>query len=171
MGKVTKPVVPQHLLGDHRDPTWSDMSQYLVHFTKDPQVFAEILATGLLRASGPFGFSWARRVEGVRDRHLSVCFSEVPLDNIERLMRRRGSYGIAFTKAFIRSRQGARVWYIDKGSQQARSLGRYLHKVMAAEDLGHAIWNPTPFIDLVMPGKYEWDWEREWRVQLSLIHI
>ncbi len=165
---MTNPVVPQHLLGDHRDPTWSDMSQYVVHFTKSPRVFAEILATGLLRASGPYGFAWARRVEGLKKRHLSVCFSEVPLDNIERLVRRRGSYGIAFTKEFIRSRQGARVWYLDQGSQQARSLGSYLHKVMDGEDLGHPIWNMTPFIDLVMPGKYEWDWEREWRVQGDL---
>lgn len=165
---MTNPAVPQHLLGDHRDPTWSDMSQYVVHFTKNPRVFAEILATGLLRASGPYGFAWARRVEGLKKRHLSVCFSEVPLDKIERLMRRRGSYGIAFTKEFIRSRQGARVWYLDQGSQQARSLGSYLHKVMSGEDLGHPIWNMTPFIDLVMPGKYEWDWEREWRVQGDL---
>lgn len=37
-----------------------------------------------------------------------------------------------------------------------------------AGDFAHPLWNVTPFIDLVMPGQYEWDWEREWRVRSHL---
>lgn len=162
------PAVPQHLLGDRRDASWGDMSQFVVHFTKTPEVFAKILASGFLRASGPFGFSWARNVVEVRELHSSVCFSEVPLDKIDRLMRRHGTYGIAFTKDFIRRQQGARVWYIEQGSQQARSMNETLFELKSRSDFTHPIWGLTPFIDLVMPGKYEWDWEREWRVRGDL---
>ncbi len=141
------------------------MSQYVVHFTDKPHVFAEILATGHLRASGPFGFSWARKHDKVQKFHYSGCFSEVPLDSTQRIMRRHGSFGVAFTKDFIRRRQGARVWYVDQGSTQARRLNEHLSELTAAQDFVHPMWSLTPFIDLVMPGKYEWDWEREWRVQ------
>lgn len=144
------------------------MSQYAVHFTKNPEVFAKILATGFLQAAGPYGFSWARNVTELQSRHYSVCFSEVPLDKVERLMRRHGHYGIAFTKDFLREKQGARVWYIDQGSEQARSLNGQLHALKSIRDFNHAIWDLTPFIDLVMPGRYEWDWEREWRVRGNL---
>lgn len=144
------------------------MSQYVAHFTKDAAVFAEILATGWLKASGPFGFSWFRKVPELRAKHQSVCFSEVPLDKIQRITRRHGNYGIAFPKDFIRAQQGARVWYIDQGSKQATSLTSHLHELVKAGKFDHPLWDLTPFIDLVMPGVYEWDWEREWRVQGDL---
>lgn len=162
---TSAPAVPLHLLGDHRDATWVDMSRYVVHFTEDPQVFAKILATGFLKGSGPFGFSWARKIEEVKSGHYSVCFSEVPIDKVERLMRRHGPYGIAFTKDFIRAKQGARVWYVDQGSEQARNLNEHLFALRSVRDFGHPTWGLTPFMDLVMPGVYEWDWEREWRVR------
>lgn len=160
--------VPEHLLGDHRDPSWDDMSQYAVHFTDDPAVLARILATGCLRGSGPYGFSWFRKIPEVQDRHLSVCLSEVPLHKIERLTRRHGNYGIAFSKDFLRRQQGARVWYLDQGSEQARALGYLLRTMVDAGEFGSSLWDLTPFIDLVMPGQYEWDWEREWRVRGEL---
>ena len=160
--------VPAHLLGDRRDSTWEDMSQFVVHFTDDPNVFAEIIATGLLRASGPYGFSWARKVPEVAARHYSVCFSEVPLNNLERLIRSHGNYGIGFTKDFIRSNHGARVWYVDQRSMQARLLNEHLEDLTRRKDFSHPMWDLTPFVDLVMPGRYEWDWEREWRVRGDL---
>lgn len=144
------------------------MSQFVVHFTDDPNVFAEILAGGMLRASGPYGFSWARKIPEVAARHCSVCFSEVPLNNLERLIRRHGNYGIGFTKDFIRSRDGARVWYVDQRSVQARHLNEHLDGLRRSGDFSHPMWDLTPFMDLVMPGGYEWDWEREWRVNGDL---
>ncbi|WP_369252952.1 abortive infection system antitoxin AbiGi family protein [Geodermatophilus amargosae] len=145
------------------------MSQFVVHFTKSPNVLAKILATGQLQASGTlFGFSWARNVDEVRSLHRSVCFSEVPLDKIERLTRRHGNYGIAFTKDFLRSKRGARVWYIDQGSNQACKLNEHLRDLVTRRDFANPMWDLTPFMDLVMPGRYEWDWEREWRVRGDL---
>ena len=161
-------VVPQHLLGDQRDSTWGDMSQYVVHLTKDPTTLGAILGTGRLKASGPFGFRHFRKIPEVEARHRSVCFSEVPLDKIERLTRRRGHYGIGFTKDFLRLKQGARVWYLDDRSEQASSWYSHLSPLVTAKDFSNPIWELTPFLDLVMPGRYEWDWEREWRVRGDL---
>ena len=95
-----------------------------------------------------------------------MCFSEVPLDKIERLTRRHGNFGIAFTKDFLRGRDAARVWYLDKGSSQAIALSDRLKCLQASKDFSDPVWDLTPFIDLLMPGTYEWgDWEREWRVR------
>lgn len=164
-GRVASRInVPEHLLGDHRDPSWEDMSTYVVHFTTDREVFARILATGFLKAGRPFGFSWFRNLPEVRNRHRSICFSEVPLDKIERLTRRHGNYGVAFSKDFLRRQQGGRVWYLDQGSTQAQALSQLLDSLVRAREFSDPLWNLTPFIDLVMPGRYEWDWEREWRV-------
>lgn len=156
--------VPEHLLGDHRDSSWGDMSQYAVHFTSSQATLGTILGTGCLKASGPFGFSWFRKLADVQERHRSVCFSEVPLDKIERLTRRHGNFGIAFTKDFLRRRHAARVWYLDGRSTQAAALEDQLRRLQTAKDFSDPLWDLTPFIDLVRPGRYEWDWEREWRV-------
>jgi hypothetical protein len=161
-------VVPEHLLGDGRDNTWGDMSDYVVHLTKDPVVLGTILGTGCLVAGGPFGFGYFRRLPEVRSRHESVCFSEIPLDQIGRLTRRRGNYGIGFTKHFLRRNGGARVWYVDQDSIQASALNSNLQEATDTGDFKNPIWELTPFMDLVTPGKYEWDWEREWRVRGDL---
>jgi hypothetical protein len=40
---------------------------------------------------------------------------------------------------------------------------------MRAQDLNDLTWKLTPFIDNVMPGRYAFEWEREWRVPGGLI--
>src|SRR5688572_7417184 len=102
------------------------MSQYVVHLTKDPTTLGAILGTGRLKASGAFGYSHFRNVPEVEARHRSVCLTEVPLNEIERLTRRRGHYGIGFTKGFLRLKGGARVWYVDERSYLASSLNSHL---------------------------------------------
>lgn len=161
-------VVPPHLLGDQRDQSWGDMSKYVVHLTDDAATLGKILGTGFLRASGPFGFAHYRNVSELAARHQSVCFSEVPLDKIDRLTRRHGHFGVGFSKEFLRARHGARVWYLDQDSAQASSLNAQLSMLLTAKDFSNPLWDLTPFMDLVMPGRYVWDWEREWRVRGGL---
>jgi hypothetical protein len=154
--------VPSHLLGFKNQPNWLDMSDYVVHFTPDEASFGSILRTGTIRASGPFG--WARRREQVRSGQMSACFSEVPIDRLARLITRHGQFGVAFPKDFVRTQGGARVWYLDDGSTPSRALFERIGKVIRAGDWDDQLWSLTPFIDRVMPGRYEWEWEREWRV-------
>jgi hypothetical protein len=150
------------VLGYRRDPRWLDMSDYLVHFTPTAQEFGSILAEGRIRPGGPYG--WGRGVREMWDSHSSACLSEVPLDLIDRIMGRHGNFGLAFTREFVVSRGGGRVWYLDKSSEPGAALFAAIGDLMRAQSFSHCLWKLSPFIDCLMPGRYEFDWEREWRV-------
>lgn len=154
--------VPPELLGFWRDPQWRDMSDYVVHFTDDVDTLVAILKEGQVRPSGPFG--WARNIAQVADQHRSACFSEIPLDLIDRLVKRHGRYGLGFRKDFLKSNGGARVWYLDADGHPSRALYERVRDLLHTQDFTDQLWTLTPFIDLVIPGRYDFDWEREWRV-------
>jgi Protein of unknown function (DUF2743). len=138
------------------------MSDYLVHFTDTAGNLGKILAQGSIRAGGPHG--WGRNVTEVSDGHLSACFSEIPIDLLDRLRSRHGHYGVGFRRDFIRTAGGARVWYLDRNTPAGQHLFERIRQLLTAQDFDDKIWQLTPFIDPVIPGRYEWDWEREWRV-------
>lgn len=138
------------------------MSDYLVHFTKTGENLAAILIEGFVRPGGPFG--WGRTTEQVKDRHRSACFSEVPIDHVSRLAARHGHYGIGFHRSFVREAGGARVWYVDDSSPVAKALFEHVGTLISRGDFTAALWQLTPFIDRVIPGRYQFEWEREWRV-------
>ncbi|GAA0400635.1 hypothetical protein GCM10009541_49730 [Micromonospora gifhornensis] len=154
---------PQHLLGYRRDPKWRDMSDYLVHFTENEVNLVSILQEGEIRPGGPFGS--AANLEDRLGSQKSVCLSEVPLDQLNRLMARHGRYGLGFTRDFIRQRGGARVWYLDRDAPAQIAFNEMVRQAMiGGVNPAAEIWRLTPFIDRVTPGKYEFEWEREWRV-------
>jgi len=89
------------VLGYHGNPTWRDMSEYVVHFCRTREALIAILASGIIEGRTPFG--WTREFEKERDAarqraenlrdyptQKSVCLSEVPLDLLDRLVDRRG---------------------------------------------------------------------------------
>ncbi|WP_162908122.1 abortive infection system antitoxin AbiGi family protein [Allorhizocola rhizosphaerae] len=155
--------IPQHLLGYRRDPKWRDMSDYLVHFTKSEEDLVSILQDGEIRAGGPFG-SATNLEERLRSQK-SVCLSEIPLDQLNRLMARHGRYGLGFTRDYVRQQGGARVWYLDHGTPAHVAFNEMVRQAMiGGVDPAAEIWKLTPFIDRVTPGRYEFEWEREWRI-------
>ena len=147
------------------------MSEYVVHFTKDGQRPAydqmmSILSSRRLEAGGPFGI--ARGLGGPNFTQRSVCFSEVPLDRLDRLVERRSRYGIGFIQEALLAAGGGRVWYVNKDTALADAV-----QMLRSEKVGPPMatdspfWRLTPFIDL--PGEYggtpyRFEWEREWRV-------
>jgi hypothetical protein len=183
---------------------WSDMSDYVVHFTKpipEEQVrppaepkekgrrslselfnglrhlreqdrtgyfpWREIIGGQELRAgTKPLGI--ARWVQEVKPLHRVVCFSEIPLDMLDRLHTRRSLYGLGFRKDFIISKGGAPLWYLDKESAQASIWYAHIRERQAAGlTPDDPFWKLTPFVD--NPGNYKgtdrrFEWEREWRV-------
>ncbi len=149
---------------------WHDMSEYVVHFTRDYNGHSaydnmmSILGTGILRARNAFGI--ARHKAPCQTQHV-VCFSEIPMHLVSRLAHRRGPYGIGFTKSFLREHGGAPVWYIERDSPAARSIDQLVALAMSGDPAVAApIWTITPFVDV--PGdysgrRYRFEWEREWR--------
>ncbi|MEV6928419.1 hypothetical protein AB0M46_28575 [Dactylosporangium sp. NPDC051485] len=155
--------IPEHLLGYRSDPKWRDMSNWLVHFTDREETFLSILRDGEIRAVRPFGS--AMNLEDNLHNQKAICLSEIPVDQLDRLMKRHGRWGLAFTRNFIRAAGGARVWYLDQDmpTQLAfRELGT--QAMRGSINPADEIWTLTPFVDRVAPGKYEFEWEREWRV-------
>ena len=68
------------------------MSEYAVHFTKAAEpaseydVMLKILSEGRIIPGGPFGA--ARNLPELSESQKSACFSEIPLDLLERLIER-----------------------------------------------------------------------------------
>jgi hypothetical protein len=160
-------------LGYRDNPGWTDMSEYAVHFTKPSltedayRVVMSILWDGTIRpGNNPLGA--ARYVSEVRDSQRSACFSEIPLDLLQRRIQRRSLYGIGFHQDFLVAKSGARVWYLDNEGEVA---GRFQvlvnQRSFFGVDVDDPLWKLTPFVDF--PGtygtsRYEFEWEREWRV-------
>lgn len=99
------------------DPDWEDMSNHVVHFTKQlpgppPRTSYDniigILSMGRIEARNPFGMARNKAPTGAT-QHVT-CFSEIPLHQLERLTSRRGPYGIGFTKELLISRGGGPVF-------------------------------------------------------------
>lgn len=162
------------MLGYKGHPNWRDMSEYAVHFTKGDgsrdahSVMMTILASGQLKASGRFGA--ARGLGRLGKTQQSICFSEVPLDRLDRLVTRRSTYGIAFTQEFLISNGGARVWYVDGRGGVADTIRDMVSsRVVQGIDPHDDFWRLTPFLDLPSAEyKYQFEWEREWRVPNNL---
>lgn len=160
-------------LGYRGNENWRDMSEYVVHFTKDDEVghgaydvMLTILYEGTLLPTGPFGFAKGLGVLGTSQR--SVCFSEIPLDRLDRLTAGRSAYGIAFHQRKLIEAGGGRIWYVDSDSAIATNLRAMKDdRVKPGLDDSDRFWKLTPFIDF--PGQYgsadyRFEWEREWRV-------
>lgn len=154
--------VPEQLLGYRRDPRWRDMSDYLVHFTHTSDELGAILSQGCIESAGPFG--WGKNISELTQEHKSACLSEVPVDMVDRLISRHGHFGIGFRRDFVTSLGGARVWYLDDCSPVSSALFESVRQLLRRQDFNDDLWKLTPFIDRIIPGRYEFEWEREWRV-------
>ena len=151
------------------DPSWHDMSDYAVHFTKAYKGRSAydnmlgILSGGSLRARNAFGIARRKAPRGTQH---AVCFSEIPMHLASRLAKRRGPYGIGFTKEFLLKRGGAPVWYAERGSVAALAVDALVADGLASGNPAAPIWTVTPFIDspgLYGSSSYRFEWEREWR--------
>ncbi len=144
------------------------MSDQVVHFTRHSQGVSaydgmmSILADGRIEARSKFGC--ATNVNGLGTSQHCACFSEIPLDMLDRLVDRRSMYGIGFHHDTVISKGAGRVWYLDEGTQHRAAFANMVTKAMnGGVDPGDDIWRITPFVDRTAPN-YHFEWEREWRV-------
>lgn len=127
------------------------------------QPWLEILSSGLLRpGKKPVGA--ARDLATIAQSQRTVCFSEIPLDMLHRLIRTRSSYGLGFHKETLIAKGGAPLWYLDAvGEQTIHIKEQIARRISTRIDPNDPFWRLTPFIDHPSDdGPYEW--EREWRV-------
>lgn len=172
----TKPVrleeIPRPEPADPENLTWLEtIGQTLYEGRRADRTgyypWIDILGSGVLRPGDkPLGAG--RRIPEVADLHRVVCFSEIPLDMLDRLIERRSLYGLGFRKDTIVEKGGAPLWYLDKEGAQAQLIQRQIDLARGSGiDRDAPLWKMTPFID--NPGNYQgvpyrFEWEREWRV-------
>lgn len=143
------------------------MSDYLVHFTKSGDVSAHdamfgILATGQVQARNTFGC--ATGVNGLGVSQQCACFSEIPLDMLDRLVARRSRFGIGFHQLNLIPKGAARVWYLDKDTATRTAMQAKITTAMSGGvDPHDPIWRLTPLVDFAADN-YHFEWEREWRI-------
>jgi hypothetical protein len=159
-----------------RGRDWRDMSEHLVHFTKPRAGDSEddrgyspmmsILYDRVLR-TGEAPFGAARRITALGGSQRVVCFSEIPLGQLARLVERRSRYGIGFRKDILVAKGTSPLWYLDNESPHASVVREIIRaKVAEGVDPADPFWQLTPLID--HPGvyngrSYRFEWEREWR--------
>lgn len=150
----------RELLRRRYDSEWEDMSDYVVHFTKKTPEndcahnVASMLLAGQIEARTKFGVG-----RYYPNCPSSVCLSEVPIHNLSRIKRLRGSYGLGFTKQFIGQIGGGPLFHtMDERYEAVAAL-----MSQSRNDPKAPIWILAPFIDLLR-NSYQFDWEREWRV-------
>lgn len=154
-------------VGYRGNENWRDMSDFVVHFTTGYDPWISILYGHEIRPGvKPLGA--ARWIPELAEAHRSACFSEIPLDMLDRLIERRSLYGVGFQKDVLISYGGAPLWYLDKESLQGQMIYDLVkEKERAGVDPDDFLWTMTPFID--SPGNYQgtpyrFEWEREWRI-------
>lgn len=167
---------PQEATLEYRGHSdWRDMSEYAVHFTKDSaflsasEVLDKILDEGQL-VPGPDAFGAARRLHALGSSQRCVCFSEIPLDMLGRLVQRRSQYGLALRKDFLAGVGGAPVWYLQRDTP-IQQIFFAMARATTPIDVDDAIWKLAPFVDYpgdYREGSYRFEWEREWRVPGTL---
>lgn len=159
-------------LGYRGHGDWRDMSEYVVHFTRGSDSddgygsAIEILGSAAVTALTQLGM--ARTMTQLASTQASACFSEIPLEYLQRLTDRRGSlYGLAFAKGFIIRAGGGPVWYVENPSPLGGLVDAVKQTAFEPFAPDHPFWALTPFIE--RPGDYagtpyRFEWEREWRV-------
>lgn len=138
-------------LGYRGNDAWRDMSEYVVHFTRGSESddgygsAIKILSSATVKALTPLGM--ARTMIQLAFTQASACFSETPLEYLQRLTDRRASlYGLAFSKEFIIRAGGGSVWYVEHPSPLGSLVDAVTQTALQPFAPDHPFWTLTPFI-------------------------
>jgi len=165
-----------------------DISQFIVHLTRDDREtfeeggstarknFLAIMKSRKILAVRPHCL-FNKRLKELSDRSQSwlnvACFTEVPLNQIHLLVGEipgrqiaLESYGFVFTKDFIAESGGQPAIYINSYNENSwlREAVDELFKITQKNgSFVGKMWRLLPFLN-AMHEKYDFSWEREWRV-------
>jgi len=108
----------------------------------------------------------------VRKAFKVACFTEVPLSQLRFLVRpiqgrqiQFSQFGFVFEKKFLIAKGAQPALYINSygGNSQLRESVDKIFSVAVANDFSGKIWRLLPFVS-AMHEKYDFTWEREWRI-------
>jgi hypothetical protein len=164
-----------------------DVSRFMVHLTRDDREdyshggtaranLLSILREKRISAISPhctFNRSVEKLPEKIAKRFNTACFTETPLNQLHLLVReipgrkiKLSSYGICFRKEFIVEQGGQPALYINEYEDNTwlRECVNELYDIsVSAKNLKKPLWRILPFVNS-MHERYDFSWEREWRV-------
>jgi hypothetical protein len=165
-----------------------DISRFMVHLTRDDRNtffengrpardnFLSILDSQQITAFGSHCLHRPKIPDFHQKKFWVTCFSETPLDQVQHLVgfiRGRhialDSYGFIFRREFLIANNAQPVTYVSSyGEDQSRRQGydAIFESALAMKFTGSR-WKVLPFVS-AMHEKYDFTWEREWRILGSL---
>jgi hypothetical protein len=169
-----------------------DVSRFVVHLTRNDKGdftngrsarnnFLDIITDRKICAYQPHCL-FNKHLDKVDDKVAKsfrvACFTEVPLNQIHLLVREISGrsiklepYGFCFSKDFLIRAGGQPALYINSygGNNWLYDAVQQLYKVSIAHVSrdNNPLWRILPFIN-AMHERYDFTWEREWRVRGSL---
>lgn len=164
-----------------------DFSRFVVHLTRDDsetfnngsparENFLKILKSRKIHAYRPHCI-FSRRLNDLsktsRGKLKVACFTEVPLNQLHLLTRpiegreiEFEPYGFVFTKEFIAAAGGQPAIYINSYSRNSwlrEGVEELFSQAHNGGKFENTLWRILPFLN-AMHERYDFSWEREWRV-------
>lgn len=169
-----------------------DVSRFVVHLTRNDKDdfsngrtarsnFLRIMTERRIRSYQPhclFNKPLKKEDERVQKAFRVACFTEVPLNQLHLLIReipgrsvKLEPYGFCFAKDFLIQAGGQPALYINSygGNLWLYNAVQHLYRSSIDKVLkdDNPAWRILPFIN-AMHERYDFTWEREWRIRGSL---
>jgi hypothetical protein len=169
-----------------------DFSRFVVHLTRDDRKsfgsggatartnLLTILKERQIRSFSPhclFNNKLAGMPASLLRGFNVACFTETPLNHLRELVReipgrqvKFEAYGLVFLREFIVSSGGQPAIYINSYSDNSwlrDGVNELFELATKSEPINNKLFRLLPFIN-AMHEKYDFSWEREWRILGSL---
>lgn len=166
-----------------------DISRFVVHLTRDDRKdfprggataadnFSSIIHDRRIRAYRPHCLHKDRIPKDHRKRFSVCCFTETPLSELHLLARyipgrrvRLSEYGLVFSREFLISNGAQPALYINsyESNLWLREAADKLCDIAEDNDFRKGkLWRFLPYLN-AMYERYDFTWEREWRVRGDL---
>jgi hypothetical protein len=162
-----------------------DISRFVVHLTRDDtsdfengdsakENFNTIITERRIAAFRPHCLYANRIPENLWKKYSVACFTEVPLTQLHMLTKdipgrsiRMQPFGIVFSREFIISKGAQPALYINTYQSQnwLKEAADKIFEIAKKNAFKKGkLWRILPFLN-AMNEKYDFTWEREWRVR------
>ena len=162
----------------------TDLSRFVIHLTRDDtedfdegqsarENFKGIVSDRKVVAFRPHCLHAKRIPKAVRQQYSVCCFTEVPLTELHLLTRpiqgrdvRLSDYGFVFSREFLVSKGAQPAIYINSygGETWTREAADTIYEMAKRKRFrGGKLRRLLPYLN-AMHERYDFTWEREWRV-------
>ncbi len=166
----------------------NDLSRFVVHLTRDDrkdfskgggtalQNFKSILDDLIIYAQRPRCLHMEKIPKNHHHAFSVCCFMEVPLAELHLVTRpiegrnnQYSDYGFVFSRDFLISNGAQPAIYVNSygGNSELKEAADEIYKIAAKSDFHKKLSRLIPYLN-IMNERYDFTWEREWRIAGNL---